>query len=82
MLQFSIAENKSILKRFLYKILTYFSLRFSDIYTVSSNSDLEYLKKNLVLLMKKYMKLATGLKMKLEKHMKIGLLTKYFVLVG
>ena len=45
MLQFSIAENKSILKRFLYKILTYFSLRFSDIYTVSSNSDLEYLKK-------------------------------------
>ena len=45
MLQFSIAEKKSILKRFLYKILTYFSLRFSDIYTVSSNSDLEYLKK-------------------------------------
>lgn len=43
MLLFSIEENKSILKRFLYKMLTYFSLSFSDIYTVSSNSDLEFL---------------------------------------
>lgn len=43
MLLFSIEENKSFLKRFLYKLLTFFSLRFSDIYTVSSNSDLEFL---------------------------------------
>ena len=58
MLLFSIAENKSILKKSLYKILTYFSLRFSDIYTVSSSSDLEYLKKKFNFATKKIHKIS------------------------
>ena len=41
--EFSILENKSLIKRLFYKYLTHFSLNFSDIYTVTSNSDKNFL---------------------------------------
>ena len=44
MFEFSIKENKKPLIKFLYKSLTFISLRFSDLYTVSSESDLKFLK--------------------------------------
>ena len=43
MFEFSIKENKKPLIKFLYKSLTFISLRFSDLYTVSSESDLKFL---------------------------------------
>ena len=67
MLQFSIAENKSTLKRCLYKILTYFSIRFSDIYTVSSSSDLEYLKKKFNFANKKIHKISNWTEKEIRK---------------
>ena len=42
---FSIKERKSFLKRVFYYLLTYLSLAFSDKYFVSSNTDLNNLKK-------------------------------------
>ena len=42
MFEFSIKENKKPLIKFLYKSLTFISLRFSDLYTVSSESDLDF----------------------------------------
>jgi glycosyltransferase involved in cell wall biosynthesis len=44
MYKFSIQENKSNFKRFLYRSLTWFSLKNSDLYTVSTNSDQKFLK--------------------------------------
>ncbi len=44
MYRFSVLEEKSTTIKFLYKILTRFSLFFSDLYSVSSLSDLNYLK--------------------------------------
>lgn len=41
---FSKKEGKNLLIRFLYFLLTFFSLKFCDLYTVSSNSDLSELK--------------------------------------
>lgn len=43
MYEFSIKENKKPFVKFLYKSLTYISLKFCDLYTVSSNSDLRFL---------------------------------------
>ena len=43
-LEFSIKENKSLLKKLSYYLLTYFSLFFCDKYFVSSNSDLQNIK--------------------------------------
>lgn len=40
---FSIQDKKSFLIREFYKLLTYLSLKFSDLYTVSSNSDFKFL---------------------------------------
>ena len=42
---FSIKNNKSILKKYLYKQLTQYALKVSDIYTVSSKSDFDFLNK-------------------------------------
>ena len=41
---FSIKDNKSIVKKMLYRELTRLSLRIADLYTVSSKSDYEFLK--------------------------------------
>ena len=46
MYSFSIKEKKAILKRCLYKSLTNLSLKKSDLYTVSSQSDYNFLKIN------------------------------------
>ena len=46
MYSFSIKEKKKAIKRFLYRSLTYLSLKISDLYTVSSKSDLNFLNKN------------------------------------
>jgi len=43
---FSIHDKKNIIKKKLYKYLTNFGLRFSDIYTVSSISDFDFLNKS------------------------------------
>ena len=42
MYSFSIKEKKAILKRYLYKSLTNLSLKKSDLYTVSSQSDYNF----------------------------------------
>ena len=46
MYEFSIYENKSTIKKLLFKYLTFLGLRFSDIYTVTSNCDKQFLIKN------------------------------------
>ena len=46
MYEFSIHENKSYLKRIFFKYLTSFGLKFSDIYSVTSKCDKEFLLKN------------------------------------
>ena len=46
MYSFSIKEKKSILKRLIYRFLTYLSLKKSNLYTVSSKSDYNFLKSN------------------------------------
>ena len=43
MYKFSIQDGKSIVKQFFYRSLTYISLIFSDFYTVTSKSDLDFL---------------------------------------
>lgn len=43
---FSIQENKKWYIKYLYKLLTKFSITFCDKYSVTSKSDFEYLKKN------------------------------------
>ena len=45
MFLFSKKENKNFLKRFLYYLLTLVSIKLSDLYTVSSESDAKHLKK-------------------------------------
>tara|TARA_B100000989_G_scaffold166659_1_gene124596 strand:- start:10410 stop:11522 length:1113 start_codon:yes stop_codon:yes gene_type:complete len=46
MYEFSIKESKKPLIIFLYKTLTFISLKFSDLYTVSSKSDITFLSEN------------------------------------
>jgi len=46
MYSFSLKEEKSLFKSFLYKSLTRFSLKLSDLYTVSTRSDLDFLADN------------------------------------
>ena len=67
MYEFSIKEKKKYFKRILYKYLTLFGLLNSDMYTVTSKCDLEFLKLNFN---EKYIK-----KIKLEKT---GLILKMF----
>ena len=43
MYKFSLDEKKNIFKKSLYYILTFMSLKLSDLYTVTSNSDLKFL---------------------------------------
>ena len=45
MFLFSKKENKNLLKRFLYYLLTLVSVKLSDLYTMSSESDAQHLKK-------------------------------------
>ena len=45
MYEFSINENKSIIKKLIFKFLTYLGLKFSNIYTVTSNCDKNFLVK-------------------------------------
>ncbi len=46
MYEFSLKEDKSFLIKFLYKFLTKISLKHSDMYTVSSKSDINFLRSN------------------------------------
>ena len=46
MYEFSIRENKKFYKKLMYKYLTSFALKFSDLYTVASRSDINFLKKH------------------------------------
>ena len=46
MYEFSIKENKSPLKQNFYKLLTSFTLKNSDIYSVTSNCDYKFLSEN------------------------------------
>lgn len=46
MFLFSKLADKSILKKFLYKLLTHFAINRSDLYSVSSLSDINFLQKN------------------------------------
>ncbi len=43
---FSIFDKKSFIKKLSYKLLTKLSLQYSDLYSVSSNSDLKFLNEN------------------------------------
>ena len=43
---FSIKDKKSVLKRFLFYVLTQISLIFSDLYTVTSKDDFQFIVKN------------------------------------
>jgi len=43
MYEFSIKENKNLIIKTLYRLLTILSIRFSDLYTISSKSDLKFL---------------------------------------
>lgn len=43
---FSIFDKKSFIKKLSYKLLTKLSLKYSDLYSVSSNSDLKFLNEN------------------------------------
>lgn len=45
MYEFSIYENKNIVKKMFYKFITYIGLKFSNIYTVTSNCDKNFLLK-------------------------------------
>lgn len=45
---FSLKDKKSLFKRFLYRLLTYLTLKFSDLYTVSSQSDYDFLQNKFV----------------------------------
>lgn len=46
MYQFSIYENKSFFIKNLYKILTFISIKYSDLYSVTSVKDYDFLSKN------------------------------------
>ncbi len=46
MYSFSIFDKKSLIKKIAYKILTKLTLRFSDLYSVSSETDLKFLNNN------------------------------------
>ena len=46
MYQFSIYENKSFLITNLYKILTFVAIKYSDLYSVTSTKDYDFLSKN------------------------------------
>ena len=58
--EFAIYEGKSFFKIYIYKTLTKTTLKFCDIYSVTSNSDIDFMKKNYNL---KYLK-----KIKLRKN--------------
>ena len=53
MYQFSIKDEKSKFKQFLYKALTLFSLNFADLYSVSSYSDMNFINENFPKLIQK-----------------------------
>ena len=44
--QFSLKENKPFLLILFYKFMTYCSLKYSDVYSVTSNSDIKFLEQN------------------------------------
>ena len=44
--QFSLKENKPILLILFYKFMTYCSLKYADVYSVTSNSDIKFLEQN------------------------------------
>ena len=44
--QFSLNENKPYLLILFYKFMTYCSLKYSDVYSVTSNSDIKFLEQN------------------------------------
>ena len=46
MFEFSKLNNEGLMRRFLLSCLTYFSLKFSDIYTTTSQEDIKFLKSN------------------------------------
>ena len=46
MYEFSILNNERMIRRFLLNCLTYISLKFSDIYTTTSQEDIKFLKSN------------------------------------
>jgi glycosyltransferase involved in cell wall biosynthesis len=48
MFLFSIKERKSVLKKMLYYLLTQFTLLFSNLYSVTSNSDFEFVRKSFI----------------------------------
>ena len=43
MYKFSLQENKKYFVKKLYKVLTKYTLKFADLYTVTSNSDRKFL---------------------------------------
>jgi len=45
---FSLKDKKSLFKRFLYRLLTHLSLKFSDLYTVSSKSDYDFIQNEFI----------------------------------
>ena len=60
MYRFSMYENKSLIKKKLYKYLTILALKHSDVYSVSSASDRNFLNNNFNL-KKKFRLYLTGL---------------------
>ena len=46
--QFSLKENKPFLLILFYKFMTYCSLKYSDVYSVTSNSDIKFLEQNFI----------------------------------
>ena len=53
MFEFSRLNNEGLIRRFLLRCLTYVSLKFADIYTTTSQEDINFLKLILNLIIKK-----------------------------
>jgi glycosyltransferase involved in cell wall biosynthesis len=80
MYTFSVYENKSLVKRFLYLLLTTLSIKLCNIYTVSSMSDFLKLEKKLKITNNNFMILKNWVE-QLEKN-GLGSRKKQFVSVG
>lgn len=83
MYQFSIKDEKSKFKQFLYKSLTLFSLNFADSYSVSSYSDMNFINDNFpklihkVLLIRNWVEIPDSINFKDRKNIvSIGRLEK------
>ena len=75
MYKFSLQENKKYFTRKLYQALTKYTLKFADLYTVTSNSDRKFLTDSFKL--KKEVEIRRNCFKKEYKNFEKGMKTKY-----